>query len=182
MGAYLLLFPRAKIMTLVPIFFFFQFFELPAFIFLGYWFLIQLVSAGLTGGNAGGIAWWAHIGGFVVGMIAVKVFDRVPKTGLGTELRQYTERHRTPRIHRVSPEMMLDENLDLEGEITITGREAQQGTRKMISIPQGRRKRTVMVTIPPGVNDGTRLRLKGLGREDGEGNRGDLYLEIRVIE
>jgi hypothetical protein len=182
MGAYLLLFPRAKIMTLIPIFFFFQFFEIPAFIFLGYWLLIQLLSAGLTGGGAGGIAWWAHIGGFVAGMIAVKIFDRVPKTGLGTELRRYTERHRTPRIQRVSPELMLDEDLDQEGEITITGREAEHGARKVISVPEGRRKRTVMVTIPPGVSEGTRLRLKGLGREDEEGNRGYLYLEIRVRE
>jgi hypothetical protein len=182
MGAYLLLFPRAKIMTLVPIFFFFQFFELPAFIFLGYWFLIQLLSAGLTGSGAGGIAWWAHIGGFAAGMIVVKIFDRVPKTGVGTGLRRYTERHRTPRIERVLPELMGDEDLNLKGEITITGREAEHGARKVISVPDGRRKRTVMVTIPPGVSEGTRLRLRGLGRADEEGNRGDLYLGIHIRE
>jgi DnaJ-class molecular chaperone len=52
----------------------------------------------------------------------------------------------------------------------------------MISIPQGLRKRTLMVTIPPGVEDGTRLRLKGLGQKDVDGNQGDLFLEVQIID
>jgi DnaJ-class molecular chaperone len=52
----------------------------------------------------------------------------------------------------------------------------------MISIPQGLRKKTLMVTIPPEVEDGTRLRLKGLGQKDADGNQGDLFLEVQIID
>ncbi len=72
MGAYFLLFPRAKVLTLVPIFFFIQFIEIPAVIFLGLWFLIQFVSGSASlmsqGGTYAGVAWWAHIGGFAAGL------------------------------------------------------------------------------------------------------------------
>src|SRR5215467_9380962 len=72
MGAYLLLFPYARVLTLVPVFIFLQTFELPAWIFLGFWFLRNFLSgvgslAAHTG--AGGVAWWAHIGGFLVGLL-----------------------------------------------------------------------------------------------------------------
>jgi membrane associated rhomboid family serine protease len=72
MGAYLLLFPYARVVTLVPIFIFLQTIELPAVVFLGFWFLTNLLSgigslAAHTG--AGGVAWWAHIGGFLVGLL-----------------------------------------------------------------------------------------------------------------
>src|SRR4030042_4067878 len=67
MGAYLLLHPRARILTLIPIFFFFQFFEIPAFIFLGYWLLIQLLSRGLSPPNVGGTAFLGTIRGCVAG-------------------------------------------------------------------------------------------------------------------
>jgi len=181
MGAYMLLYPRAKVLTLIPIFFFFQFVKLPAFIFLGFWFLIQLLSAGVTRSDAGGIAWWAHIGGFVTGLILVKVFDSIPRIGLNAGIQRHTERKTTPRLHTVSPRYLSDE-LDIYGVINITPREARLGTRKLISIPEGLRKRTLRVTIPAGVEQGTRLRLKELGRKDEKGNRGDLYLEVDIIE
>lgn len=74
MGAYFLLYPKARVLTLVPIFIFIQFIELPAFVFLGLWFLLQLLSgAASAGSGAGGIAWWAHIGGFVAGAAVVFV-------------------------------------------------------------------------------------------------------------
>lgn len=75
MAAYLRLFPRARIVTLVPILFFPLFFEVPAFLFMGFWFLMQLLSGAvsLAVTNTGeGIAWWAHIGGFSVGYLLVK--------------------------------------------------------------------------------------------------------------
>jgi hypothetical protein len=181
MGAYLLLYPRSKILTLIPIFFFFQFVEIPAFIFLGIWLLIQLFSAGLTPSNIGGIAFWAHIGGFISGLIFIKLFDIIPKTGLSEGLRQYTERQTTPRLQKVSPRYFPEE-LDLHGVIQVTPKEAHQGARKLISIPQGSRKRTLMVTVPPGVSEGTRLRLKGLGQADSNGHRGDLLLEVRILD
>ena len=74
LGAYLLLFPSAKIVTLVPLGFFLDTVELPAFLFLGVWFLLQWVQ-GLTAigqvAEVGGVAFWAHIGGFVSGMVGV---------------------------------------------------------------------------------------------------------------
>ena len=79
MGAYLLLFPRAKVLTLIPIFFIPIFVDIPAFLFLGFWFLLQFISAAGSSGQAGGVAWWAHIGGFVFGMIFVKLFLKIPE-------------------------------------------------------------------------------------------------------
>ncbi|MDI6803688.1 MAG: rhomboid family intramembrane serine protease [Bacteroidota bacterium] len=79
LGAYILMFPRAKILTLIPIFFFIQFVELPAFLFLGIWFLMQLLSGTLSlgvGSDAGGVAWWAHIGGFVAGAVLLLLFKK----------------------------------------------------------------------------------------------------------
>ncbi len=77
LGAYLVLFPQSRIASLVPIFFIFTLVELPAFIFLVFWFISQLYS-GLFSlqGSAGGVAWWAHIGGFVFGIFIAFFFRR----------------------------------------------------------------------------------------------------------
>ena len=181
MGAYLLLYPRSKILTLIFIFFFIQFIEIPAFIFLGLWLVLQLLSAGITPANVGGVAFWAHIGGFVAGLISVKIFDAIPRTGLSGVLRQHTERQTTPRIQTISAHTPPDE-LDIYGTITLTRKEAANGARKLTTIPQGLKKRSLLITIPPGVHEGTRLRLKGLGQRDREGNRGDLFLEVHVLD
>ncbi|MBI2330688.1 MAG: rhomboid family intramembrane serine protease [Chloroflexi bacterium] len=76
LGAYIILFPRARIASLVPILFIFTLIEIPAVIYLGIWFVLQLFSgwSALQGAAAGGIAWWAHVGGFVFGVIAVHLF------------------------------------------------------------------------------------------------------------
>jgi membrane associated rhomboid family serine protease len=181
MGAYLLLYPRSKILTLVFIFFFIQFIEIPAFIFLGIWILLQLLSAGFTPNNVGGVAFWAHIGGFVAGLVFIKIFDAIPRTGLSETLSQHTERKTTPRIQKLTFHSPPEE-LDITGAITITREEAAHGARKLIAVPQGLKKRSLFVTIPPGVDEGTRLRLKGLGRRDREGNPGDLFLEVRILD
>jgi membrane associated rhomboid family serine protease len=82
MGAYFVLYPRSRIVTLLPIFVFFHIVEVPAIFFLGFWFLLQLLSgvgsiATATGGEpAGGIAFWAHAAGFVAGLSGVLVFRR----------------------------------------------------------------------------------------------------------
>ena len=79
LGGYLLLFPAARVLTLIPIFFFVQVVEIPALLYLGLWFVMQLVSGGLAAAlapEAGGVAWWAHVGGFVVGMALVTVLRR----------------------------------------------------------------------------------------------------------
>lgn len=71
LGAYLVLFPRSRVASLVPIFFIFTVIEIPAFIYLVFWFVSQLYSGWLSiqGGAGSGIAWWAHIGGFMFGLI-----------------------------------------------------------------------------------------------------------------
>ncbi len=76
LGAYLLLYPRAKVASLVPILFIFTIIDIPAFVFLPVWFVSQLFSGWLAlGGAAGsGVAWWAHVGGFLFGMAAVGLF------------------------------------------------------------------------------------------------------------
>ena len=78
LGAYLISFPRSRIASLVPILFIFTIMEVPAFLFLIFWFVSQLYSGlfAMQGGGASGIAWWAHIGGFVFGLIAVSFFRR----------------------------------------------------------------------------------------------------------
>jgi len=71
MGAYMLLYPRARVLTLIWILFYIDVLPIPAFLYLFYWFLIQLLSGTATFGGAGiaagGVAWWAHIGGFLAG-------------------------------------------------------------------------------------------------------------------
>lgn len=76
MGAYFILYPRAKVLTMVPLFVFFPVFELPAFLFLGAWFVMQFLNGSLSLGveSGGGIAWWAHAGGFLVGAVLLGIF------------------------------------------------------------------------------------------------------------
>jgi membrane associated rhomboid family serine protease len=76
LGAYLILFPRAKVLTLVFLFIFIQVVPIPAVVFLGFWFLLQLLSgtASLADQGAQSVAFWAHVGGFVAGMLLVKLF------------------------------------------------------------------------------------------------------------
>ncbi|MDD4170251.1 MAG: rhomboid family intramembrane serine protease [Desulfotomaculaceae bacterium] len=78
LGAYLILFPRAKVLTLIFIFVFIQVVPIPAVIFLGLWFVMQLLSgiASLTSQAAQGVAFLAHAGGFVAGMLLAKLFAR----------------------------------------------------------------------------------------------------------
>ena len=85
MGAYFLFFPRARVITLIPIFIIPWFTELPAVIFLGFWFITQFFSGVLSlgssvGAETGGIAWWAHVGGFIFGLVLGKLFTLGRKT------------------------------------------------------------------------------------------------------
>ncbi|MEZ4776296.1 MAG: rhomboid family intramembrane serine protease [Bacteroidia bacterium] len=77
MGAYMLMFPRSKILMLFPVFYIPFFFRIPAFVYLGFWFLFQLVdgtTAFVSKETVGGIAFWAHIGGFLAGVLAYRLF------------------------------------------------------------------------------------------------------------
>jgi len=82
MGAYFVLYPRSRILTLIPIIVFIQIIEIPAVFFLAFWFIMQLFSGvgSLAGPNqAGGVAFWAHIAGFVAGLALVRPFRRAER-------------------------------------------------------------------------------------------------------
>ncbi|GIW77068.1 MAG: rhomboid family intramembrane serine protease [Phycisphaerae bacterium] len=77
MGAYLIMFPTSQIIVLFPVLFLPFFFVVPAGIYLGLWFLMQLLSGGISLAmtqDVGGIAWWAHVGGFAAGVILHRAF------------------------------------------------------------------------------------------------------------
>jgi len=75
LGAYLLLYPRARVLVFIPIGFFIQMIYVPAAVVLGLWFVMQLLSGGMSlGHEGGGVAFFAHIGGFIAGMILIGFF------------------------------------------------------------------------------------------------------------
>jgi hypothetical protein len=78
MGAYMVLFPKARILTFVTLGFFWRLMEIPAWVFIGIWIVFQLFSGSLalaaSEGHAGGIAFWAHIGGFTAGILLLTIF------------------------------------------------------------------------------------------------------------
>jgi len=75
LGAYLFLFPHARVLTLIPLGFFYRLIEVPALIVLGFWILVQVLNGvGTLGVQVGGVAWFAHIGGFVAGLGMVVLF------------------------------------------------------------------------------------------------------------
>lgn len=179
MGAYFILYPRSRILTLIPIIFIPWFVEIPAFFFLGIWFVLQFLNAAGSSGQAGGIAWWAHIGGFVFGIFFLKLFSRIPATGASDRLRQATEKKRSHRFQVVKPGRGAEE-ADHYGTLTITQYEAMVGARKLVTVPWGLQNRLYNVVVPQGITDGQVLRLKGVGRPRTDGTRGDMMLKIRV--
>ncbi len=76
LGAYLLLYPRARVLTLIAFGLYIRTVEVPAMFVLGFWFILQFLSALLSSGTGGGVAWYAHVGGFVAGMLLIGIFKR----------------------------------------------------------------------------------------------------------
>ncbi len=101
LAAYLVLYPRARVVTLVPIFIFLQWIELPAVVFIALWFALQFYSGlgSLTQGTTGGVAYWAHIGGFLAGLVMVFVFRRpkLPDPNEGWRVVRLPPRAQRPR-------------------------------------------------------------------------------------
>jgi len=93
LGAYFILFPMARVLTLIPIFFLPWFVEIPAVVYLGLWFVSQLFSGALSIASGatefGGVAWWAHAGGFVAGVVLIWPLTRQRSTR-----RQYVDEYR----------------------------------------------------------------------------------------
>jgi membrane associated rhomboid family serine protease len=80
LGAYLAAYPRARVITLVPFFPFFRVMALPAALVLGFWFVVQFFSGALSlgfGSSGGGVAWWAHVGGFAFGIVFMWIMNLV---------------------------------------------------------------------------------------------------------
>ena len=91
MGAYLVRFPRSRIHTLLFFFIFATTLEVPAILMIGYWFVVQLFSGfghlAMAGGDQGGTAWFAHIGGFVAGMALIRMLPTRPSGRVRQEFR-----------------------------------------------------------------------------------------------
>ena len=98
MGGYLVLYPRVRVFTMVPLGFFLTSIALPAWVMLGYWAVLQF-GGGLTrigAAQGGGVAFWAHVGGFVAGVVLVKLFSRP------THIASHRAHHWRPRHVRWS--------------------------------------------------------------------------------
>jgi len=91
MGGYFVLYPQSRVLTLVPLIVYFEIVELPAVVLLGFWFIMQFLygTASLASAtpSTGGVAWWAHVGGFVIGMLLVGLFPRKDRIEYGYERR-----------------------------------------------------------------------------------------------
>ncbi|MDH3360180.1 MAG: rhomboid family intramembrane serine protease [Desulfobulbaceae bacterium] len=90
LGAYFCLYPRARILTLLPLLIIFYIVEIPAYFFLGFWFLLQFIQgwvqvAGEAAATAG-VAWWAHVGGFGAGVLLIRFFRNNSTRTLGKRL------------------------------------------------------------------------------------------------
>ncbi len=85
LGAYFIYYPRGRILTLVPLFLFVELVNVPAVLYLLLWFVIQVYggiqaqAAGGTAGMAGGVAWWAHVGGFLFGIAIAPIIANAPR-------------------------------------------------------------------------------------------------------
>lgn len=93
MGAYLVLFPRVRVFTMVPLGFFLTSVALPAWVMLIYWAVLQFAGGvtSIVAEQTGGVAFWAHLGGFITGVILIKVFER------RNRLTDHTAHHWQPR-------------------------------------------------------------------------------------
>jgi hypothetical protein len=181
MGAYMISYPNSKILTLIPIFFIPYFIEIPAYIFLGIWFLLQFLSAAGSSAHGGGIAWWAHIGGFIAGILLLKMLLKVPKSGISQKLRSATSKKGSPGLQIIRT-VSTPSDPNLKGDIVISPAEAMYGTRKLVNIPWGFQRRLFRVAIPSGIKDGSVLRLRGMGKTMAGNMRGDMFLKVFVRE
>ena len=109
LGAYLLLYPKARVLVLIPLGIFFYTTRIRALWVLGFWGVLQFINASMANPGEGGIAWWAHVGGFVAGMALILVFRKshVPLFGHGHERPKPSSgrrgRGRLPNTRRKGP-------------------------------------------------------------------------------
>ncbi len=177
MGAYFILYPNARVLTLIPIIIIPYFVEIPAFFFLALWFVLQFLNAAGSHADISGVAWWAHVGGFVFGILILKGFDRLPGAGMTERVRPAFERKRTRHIQTIrTAGAQGDPNL--YGVLQISPYEAMAGSRKLVNIPWSFHNRLYRIETPPGIQEGKQLRLKGMGKAISPQERGDLMLKV----
>ncbi len=179
MGAYFILYPRAKILTLFPIVFIP--FQAPAYIFFGIWFAYQFVNAASDQSGAGSIAWWAHIGGFIAGVFILKFFKGVSFVDFIKEIKTKPAKSKIGAINSIKRAASTDDP-NIYGILNITSAEAFLGAKKTVNVPWGFYNRVYKVNVPNGVSSGQILRLKGLGKSQKNGIIGDLMLKIRIVQ
>jgi hypothetical protein len=141
--------------------------------------VLQFLGAAGADGAAGGIAWWAHVGGFLAGIVLLKGFERIPATGMSAPLEAAAARKHSHHLQVIRP-APISGSPDLRGRLRITAFEALAGTRKRVALANGLRRRTFLVSVPPGIKADQSLRLRGLGQKRPDGRRGDLYLTIEL--
>jgi hypothetical protein len=113
-------------------------------------------------------------------MIWLKILVKLPNMGMTKHVRPATAKKRSSRIQLI-PSQKKAADSHLYGTVDITPTEASSGTRKLVNLPWGFGKRLIRVTVPPGVKEGTVLRLAGLGKPtEGNGKRGDFFLKIHI--
>jgi membrane associated rhomboid family serine protease len=175
MGAYLILYPRAKLLM----FLFFIPFELPAFIFLGLWFVFQFFNA--ASGATAGIAWWAHIGGFIAGIILLKIFNvkTDKKNRLSRDFFKAAKKVKTQRIQIIRPKGDPDD-FNLYAILEITQFESMTGITKRVKLAWGFYSKFYKINVPSGIKDNQIIRLQGLGKANDAGGKGDLLLKVRI--
>lgn len=180
MGAYFALYPGSRILALFPPIFIF---EVPAYVFLGFWFILQFIN--VFSGNSGGVAWWAHIGGFVMGYILIRLWVRLPQGHFSAKLKEAKQEkaRENPVINlQALRPMPIDDSPDLYADIYLTPAEAFGGCLKEVNIPWGFHNRLYKVNILPNTRDGQKLRMRGLGRKTMDGSAGDLILTARILD
>jgi DnaJ-class molecular chaperone len=119
------------------------------------------------------------VGGFLFGMLFLKLFDVLPAWGMTDRLRLATAKKKTNRLQVISP-TFFESDPDLHATVTVSPYEALVGSRKLVTVPQGLQRRMYSVIVPPGITPGKVLRLKGQGKTAADGTRGDLLLKVVV--
>jgi hypothetical protein len=141
---------------------------------------MQVLNASISGGLFGGIAWWAHIAGFMFGIFFLKIFNILPDARFAEPLKNWAiKKKRSDRLQVLHPKYDPDD-LNLYDIVHITPYEAATGASKLINLPWGFYNRIFKVAIPAGARDGMILRLRGLGKAQPDSGRGDLFLKVVV--
>jgi len=180
LGAYFIQYPGAKVISFIPVILGFpSFIEIPALVFLTFWFPVQLFLLVDSPTHFNWFVGLLPLLGFIVGIIYFKLLLKITTTWQLNSLNKTTLKRGSPRLQFIKPVIHPDEP-DLYGMISITAIEGKTGAPKLIYIPPGLIKSFFKLKIPAGTRKGQVLKLIGLGNRMRRGSRGDLYLKVIV--